>query len=123
MIAVKARKIVSVAGIVAALLTLGSGGAAAAHPTEAATAGRTYYGTYQKSDGCVYIRTTSGSYYILVGYREGGNGGLYKVGGGFIAYPGWRIQVNNGVARSQTGTTLCTTHGGATMTSTSIYSY
>ncbi|MFF7459690.1 hypothetical protein [Kitasatospora sp. NPDC008115] len=122
MIAVKMKKIVSVASTVAALV-LGSVGTAAASSTEAATAGTTYYGTYQQSDGCVYIRTTSGNYYILVGYTEGGNGGLYKVGGGFIAYPGWRIQVNNGVTKPQTGTTVCTTWGGATMTSTSIYSY
>lgn len=94
-----------------------SGSAGAAESTA-------YYGTYQKADGCPYLVTSSGRHYYLPGYTVGGNGGLYKSGGGFIAYPGWRIQANGTAYTSSGGTTLCTSWGTYyRIRATSIYSY
>lgn len=82
-----------------------------------------YYGTYQHSDGCVYLVSSSGTHYYLPGYTMGGNGGLYKKGGGFVAYPGWRIQANGKASTHSGGSTLCTTWGVYhQIKATSIYS-
>ncbi|ADI09514.1 hypothetical protein SBI_06394 [Streptomyces bingchenggensis BCW-1] len=70
-----------------------------------------FYGTFQKRDGCPYLVTSRGTPYYLPGYTVGGNGALYKKGGGFIAYPGWRIQANGTKQYKPGGTTLCTTWG------------
>ncbi|KAK1179819.1 hypothetical protein B7755_017755 [Streptomyces sp. NBS 14/10] len=70
-----------------------------------------FYGKFQKRDGCPYLVTSRGTHYYLPGYTVGGNGGLYKKGGGFIAYPGWRIQANGTKQYKPGGTTLCTTWG------------
>lgn len=92
-------------------------------PTAAASRTGTFYGTYQHSDGCVYLRSAAGYHYLLVGYTMGANGGLYKKGGGFIAYPGWRIAAH-GTQYNKTSTTLCTTWGAdRRIKATSIYAY
>ncbi|SEG92240.1 hypothetical protein SAMN05216223_12595 [Actinacidiphila yanglinensis] len=121
------------AALAAAALTLVLGAtvpAAAAQAPGVATAGvsaasrtGTFYGTYQHSDGCVYLRSAAGYHYLLVGYTMGGNGGLYKKGGGFIAYPGWRIAAH-GTQYNKSGTTVCTTWGAyRRIKATSIHSY
>ncbi|MFF9457417.1 hypothetical protein [Streptomyces flaveolus] len=83
-----------------------------------------FYGTFQESDGCPYLVTSGGAHYYLAGYTIGGNGALYKKNGGFIAYPGWRIQVNGTKKhRSANHTTLCTTWGDSPyLKAKSIYS-
>lgn len=114
---------VAVAAVAAGLLTGGitagtSNALAAAKPTSTvvnATAQplsqSKFYGKFQKRDGCPYLVTSRGTHYYLPGYTVGGNGGLYKKGGGFIAYPGWRIQANGTKQYKPGGTTLCTTWG------------
>ncbi|MCT9930382.1 hypothetical protein N5079_09105 [Planotetraspora sp. A-T 1434] len=97
--------------------------AAAVPETQASRAG-TFYGTYQRRDGCPYLRSPRGYHYYLVGYRVGGNGGLYKSGGGFIAYPGWRIKARGTVHHYSGVTTLCTTWGANyQIKAKSIYAY
>ncbi|MFD5451375.1 MULTISPECIES: hypothetical protein [unclassified Streptomyces] len=83
-----------------------------------------FYGTFQQMDGCPYLVTSGGTHYYLEGYTIGGNGGLYKKRGGFIAYPGWRIQANGTKKyRSARSTTLCTTWGASPyLKAKSIYS-
>lgn len=118
------------AALAAGALTLALGAAvpataapATASPAAAASRTGTFYGTYQHSDGCVYLRSAAGYHYLLVGYTMGGNGGLYKKGGGFVAYPGWRIAAH-GTQYNKSGTTLCTTWGAyRRIKATSIYSY
>jgi hypothetical protein len=104
---------VAVAAVATGLLTGGitagtSNALAAAKPTSAQSK---FYGTFQKRDGCPYLVTSRGTHYYLPGYTVGGNGGLYKKGGGFIAYPGWRIQANGTKYRKSGGTSFCTTWG------------
>lgn len=72
-----------------------------------------FRGTFGKWDGCPYLVTSGGTHYYLPGYTIGGNGALYKKGGGFIAYPGWKIQANGTKQYKSQGnsTTLCTTWG------------
>ncbi|MFE4998030.1 hypothetical protein ACFRH4_43280, partial [Streptomyces mirabilis] len=95
----------------------------AATPTPAASRTGTFYGTYQHADGCVYLRSAAGYHYLLEGYTMGSNGGLYKKGGGFIAYPGWRIAAH-GTQYNKPSTTLCTTWGAyRRIKATSIYAY
>jgi hypothetical protein len=86
---------------------------AAVPAAQAAQASRTgtFYGTYQRRDGCPYLTSPHGYHYYLVGYRVGGNGGLYKSGGGFVAYSGWRIKARGTVHHSSRITSLCTTWG------------
>ncbi|MFD8512500.1 hypothetical protein ACFV27_15595 [Streptomyces antimycoticus] len=104
------------------MLSLGAVLTTAGHVNAAPTA--TYYGTYEHRDGCVYLVTSSGTPYYLPVYTMGGNGGLYKQGGGFIAYPGWNIKANGTAYTSSGGTTLCTTWGtDHRIKATSIYSY
>ncbi|MFJ2343878.1 hypothetical protein [Streptomyces antimycoticus] len=104
------------------MLSLGAVLTTAGHVNAAPTA--TYYGTYEHRDGCVYLVTSSGTPYYLPGYTMGGNGGLYKQGGGFIAYPDWNIKANGTAYTSSGGTTLCTTWGtDHRIKATSIYSY
>jgi opacity protein-like surface antigen len=94
-----------------------------ATPTAAASRTGTFYGTYQHADGCVYLRSAAGYHYLLEGYTMGRNGGLYKKGGGFIAYPGWRIAAH-GTQYNKSSTTLCTTWGAyRRIKATSIYAY
>ena len=105
-------------------LVLGSAVPAAATPTAAASRTGTVYGTYQHADGCVYLRSAAGYHYLLVGYTMGGNGGLYKKGGGFVAYPGWRIAAHGTQYNKSGGATLCTTWGAyRRIKATSIYAY
>ncbi|WP_405833381.1 hypothetical protein [Streptomyces sp. NBC_01176] len=95
----------------------------AATPAAAASRTGTFYGTYQHADGCVYLRSAAGYHYLLEGYTMGGNGGLYKKGGGFVAYPGWRIAAH-GTQYNKSSTTLCTTWGAyRRIKATSIYAY
>ncbi|MGW1227065.1 hypothetical protein [Streptomyces sp. NPDC002530] len=77
------------------------------------SAGSSYRGTFREADGCPYLVTSGGTHYYLPGYTTGGNGGLYKKGGGFIAYPGWKIQANGTKQFKPLGrhTTLCTSWG------------
>ncbi|MFS4093544.1 hypothetical protein [Streptomyces sp. AF1A] len=104
-------------------LALGTAVPAAATPMAPASRTGTFYGTYQHADGCVYLRSAAGYHYLLVGYTMGGNGGLYKKGGGFIAYPGRRI-VAHGTQYNKSSTTLCTTWGAyRRIKATSIYAY
>jgi len=52
-----------------------------------------------------------------------GNGGLYKKGGGFVAYPGRRIAAH-GTQYNKSSTTLCTTWGAyRRIKASSIYAY
>ena len=88
-------------------LSLGTVVSTAGSATAAPTA--TYYGTYEHRDTCVYLVTSGGTHYYLPGYTMGGNGALYKKGGGFIAYPGWRIKANGTAITHSGGTTICTT--------------
>jgi hypothetical protein len=93
--------------------------------TSAVAASRTgtFNGTYQHADGCVYLRSSGGYHYLLEGYTMGGNGGLYKKGGGFVAYPGWRIAAH-GTQYNKSSSTVCTTWGAyRRIKATSIYSY
>ncbi|MFD8383883.1 hypothetical protein ACFV2X_36120 [Streptomyces sp. NPDC059679] len=121
----------AVAAVAAGLLTGGmtagtSNALAAAKPTSTSTvvtdsavnaaaaqplSQSKFYGKFQKRDECPYLVTSRGTHYYLPGYTVGGNGGLYKKGGGFIAYPGWRIQANGTKQYKPGGTTLCTTWG------------
>ncbi|MFG2884670.1 hypothetical protein ACGFYV_20670 [Streptomyces sp. NPDC048297] len=120
------------AALAAATLALMAGAAVPAAavpvqkvPTATAAASRTgtFYGTYQQADGCVYLRSAAGYHYLLVGYTRGGNGGLYKKGGGFVAYPGWRI-VAHGTRYDRSGTSLCPTWGtDRQIKATSVYAY
>ncbi|MFE7394234.1 hypothetical protein [Streptomyces sp. NPDC057582] len=73
----------------------------------------TFRGTFRKADGCPYLVSSGGTHYYLPGYTIGGNGALYKKGGGFIAYPGWKIQANGTKQYKPLGnrTTLCTSWG------------
>lgn len=89
-----------------------------------AAAQRKFYGTFQEWDGCPYLVTSGGAHYYLEGYTIGGNGALYKKRGGFIAYPGWRIQANGTKKyRSPDSTSLCTTWGASPyIKAKSIYS-
>ncbi|MEU5031872.1 hypothetical protein [Streptomyces milbemycinicus] len=114
---------VAVAAVAAGLLTGGmtagtSNALAAAKPTSTVVdmtaqplSQSKFYGKFQKRDGCPYLVTSRGTHYYLPGYTVGGNGGLYKKGGGFIAYPGWRIQANGTKQYKPGGTSLCTTWG------------
>ncbi|MEU5639656.1 hypothetical protein [Streptomyces milbemycinicus] len=114
---------VAVAAVAAGLLTGGmtagtSNALAAAKPTSTVVdmtaqplSQSKFYGKFQKRDGCPYLVTSRGTHYYLPGYTVGGNGALYKKGGGFIAYPGWRIQANGTKQYKPGGTTLCTTWG------------
>lgn len=119
---------VAVAAVAAGLLTGGitagtSSAVAAAKPTSTVVTDTAvnaaaqplsqskFYGKFQKRDGCPYLVTSRGTHYYLPGYTVGGNGGLYKKGGGFIAYPGWRIQANGTKQYKPGGTTLCATWG------------
>ncbi|MFD7865244.1 hypothetical protein [Streptomyces sp. NPDC059783] len=79
----------------------------------AGSAGSAYRGTFRSADGCPYLVTRGGRHYYLPGYTIGGNGALYKKGGGFIAYPGWKIQANGTKQYKslRNHTTLCTTWG------------
>lgn len=105
-------------------LVLGSAMPSVAAPTAAASRTGTFYGTYQHADGCVYLRSAAGYHYLLEGYTMGGNGGLYKKGGGFVAYPGWRIEAHGTQYNKSGGTTLCTTWGAyRRIKATSIYAY
>ncbi|MFI8200893.1 hypothetical protein ACIF6K_30970 [Streptomyces sp. NPDC085942] len=74
-----------------------------------------FRGTFRQADGCPYLVTQGGAHYYLPGYTLGGNGALYKKGGGFIAYPGWKIQANGTKQYKPLGnsTTLCATWGDA----------
>ncbi|MFE4798298.1 hypothetical protein ACFRFL_25260 [Streptomyces sp. NPDC056708] len=113
------------AALAASALALAFGAVvpAAATPTPAASRTGTFYGTYQHADGCVYLRSAAGYHYLLEGYTMGGNGGLYKKGGGFIAYPGWRIAAH-GTQYNKSSTTLCATWGAyRRIKATSIYAY
>jgi hypothetical protein len=111
------------AAALAGALTLGLCTAATAGAAPATRTG-TFYGTYQHRDGCVYLQSPGGYHYLLIGYTEGGNGGLYKRGGGFIAYPGWRIKAHGTESYHSRVTTLCTTWGAnRQIKATSIYSY
>lgn len=101
----------------------GSAAPGASAAVSAASRTGTFYGTYQHSDGCVYLKSAAGYHYLLVGYTMGGNGGLYKKGGGFIAYPGWRIAAH-GTQYNKSATTVCTTWGAyRRIKATSIYHY
>ncbi|GAA3481699.1 hypothetical protein [Streptomyces yanii] len=73
----------------------------------------TFRGTFRKADGCPYLVSSGGTHYYLPGYTIGGNGALYKKGGGFIAYPGWKIQANGTKQYKPLGnrTTHCTSWG------------
>ncbi|MBO3751145.1 hypothetical protein J5X84_34160 [Streptosporangiaceae bacterium NEAU-GS5] len=97
----------------------------AAVPALATTsATKTFYGTYQRRDHCPYLQSPRGYHYLLVGYRIGGNGGLYKPSGGFVAYPGWRIKARGSVHTYSHVTTLCTTWGAnRQIKAKSIYAY
>jgi hypothetical protein len=113
------------AGLAVGALVLVAGAAvpAVATPTAAASRTGTFYGTYQHADGCVYLRSSGGYHYLLEGYTMGGNGGLYKKGGGFVAYPGWRIAAH-GTQYNKSSSTVCTTWGAyRRIKATSIYAY
>ncbi|MFI1093716.1 hypothetical protein [Streptomyces sp. NPDC020917] len=119
----KKRKTAALAASALAL-AVGASVPAAAAPAAAASRTGTFYGTYQHADGCVYLRSKAGYHYLLVGYTMGGNGGLYKKGGGFVAYPGWRIAAKGTQYNTSGGTTLCTTWGAyRRIKATSIHAY
>ncbi|WP_174887252.1 hypothetical protein [Streptomyces abyssomicinicus] len=131
----RAMAVAVAAGLLAGGTAAGASGAfTAAKPADSTTdtvvnagsaaAQKKFYGTFQKRDGCPYLVTSGGARYYLEGYTIGGNGALYKKRGGFIAYPGWRIQANGTKKyRSPNSTTLCTTWGASPyIKAKSIYS-
>src|SRR5262249_50198729 len=104
---------IKIAALAAGALTFVSGTAITVLTAPAANASRTgtFKGTYQHMDGCVYLQSAAGYHYYLEGYTRGANGGLYKKGGGFVAYPGWRIAARGIQYNKSGGATTCTTWG------------